>query len=195
MARPRITEVEAVLDAAARRLATHGVAATTVDDVAQEAGVSRATVYRYSGGKDEIVRAVIARESQQVLARLETVIATASTPDQLMAAMVVTAVSAIADSPVLARISGDDLRDSLTFITVDSTALVDTVVAALTRMIGEAPQFALDPAVVAVAVEEATRLVLTHITTPRRDGSRPSPGELGARAAAMITPLLAGPGA
>ena len=44
MPRPRVTETEAVLDAAARRLASHGIAGTTVDDVAEAAGVSRATV-------------------------------------------------------------------------------------------------------------------------------------------------------
>ncbi|MFA9565381.1 MAG: TetR/AcrR family transcriptional regulator, partial [Acidimicrobiales bacterium] len=83
MPRPRVTEADAVVDAAARRLASDGIGGTTVDDVAAEAGVSRATVYRYSGGKDEIVRTVIDREAEQVLVRLETVIATAPTPERL----------------------------------------------------------------------------------------------------------------
>ena len=194
MARPRITEQEAILDAAARRLAAHGVAATTVDDVALEAGVSRATVYRYSGGKDEIVRAVIAREAEQLLARLASVVTTSPTSERLIADLVATAATAIAVSPVLARLSGEDVRDTLPFITIDSMSLVDVVVAALTAMIGEARQFDLEPAAVALAVEEATRLVLTHLTTPRRDASRPSPDELGALAATMIVPLLEQPG-
>ena len=193
MARPRITEQEAILDAAARRLAAHGVAATTVDDVALEAGVSRATVYRYSGGKDEIVRAVIAREAEQLLARLASVVTTSPTLERLIADLVATAATAIAVSPVLARLSGEDVRDTLPFITIDSASLVDAVAGALAAMIGEAPQFALEPAPVALAVEEATRLVLTHLTTPRRDGSRAGPDDLGAPAATMIVPLLGQP--
>ena len=38
------------------------------------------------------------------------------------------------------------------------------------------------------AVEEMTRFVLAHLTTPRRDGSRPAPREAGARAATLIAP-------
>lgn len=45
-----------ILDAARRRFAAHGYAATTVKDVAEDAGVSVQTVYDSVGGKPELVR-------------------------------------------------------------------------------------------------------------------------------------------
>jgi len=52
-----------VLDAALRCLARWGVAKTALDDIAREAGVSRATVYRaFPGGKDTVLDAIVADE-------------------------------------------------------------------------------------------------------------------------------------
>jgi AcrR family transcriptional regulator len=52
-----------ILDAALRCLARWGTAKTTLDDVARQAGCSRATVYRvFPGGKDAVLDAVARRE-------------------------------------------------------------------------------------------------------------------------------------
>src|SRR3954449_1770403 len=52
-----------VVDAALACFGRWGVAKTTLDDIAREAGVSRATVYRlFPGGKDNVVRAAVAAE-------------------------------------------------------------------------------------------------------------------------------------
>src|SRR3954451_23692641 len=52
-----------VIDAALRCFARWGVAKTTLDDVAREAGCSRATVYRFfPGGKDALVGTVACAE-------------------------------------------------------------------------------------------------------------------------------------
>src|SRR5687767_11081360 len=57
---------ERVLDAALRCIARWGVAKTTLDDIAREAGCSRATVYRlFPGGKDVVLDAVVGRELRQ----------------------------------------------------------------------------------------------------------------------------------
>jgi AcrR family transcriptional regulator len=185
-----VTQAETVLDAAARRLASHGIATTTVDDVADEAGVSRATVYRYTGGKNEIVQAVIGRETEEILVRLEAVIAASTSTDRVIAELVSSALAAIAESPVLARLSSTDLRETLPFITIDSPSLVSGIVSSLSRAIRAAPALTSDEDAVADMVEELTRFVLLHLTTPRRDGSRLAPPEAGARAAALIAPLL-----
>jgi len=45
-----------IIDGALACLARHGTAKTTVDDIARQSGVSRATVYRvFPGGRDEIL--------------------------------------------------------------------------------------------------------------------------------------------
>ena len=57
-----------LVDAAEGCFRRFGVAKTTLDDIATEAGVSRATVYRYfDGGRDEIVLEVVLREARAFL--------------------------------------------------------------------------------------------------------------------------------
>jgi AcrR family transcriptional regulator len=56
-----------VLDAALRCVGRWGLAKTTLDDVAREAGCSRATVYRlFPGGKETVVEAVVAVELERL---------------------------------------------------------------------------------------------------------------------------------
>ena len=194
MPRPRVTEANAVLDAAARRLGSHGIAGTAVDDVAAAAGVSRATVYRYVGGKDEIVQAVIDREAEQVLEHVAAAITRSTSAPEAIANAVSTAIAAIDENPVLLRLTSSDLRDTLPFITTDSRHLIERCVAVLSSALRAAPAFAVDDRAAEHALEEATRIVLVHVTTPRRDGSRLNAPDAGTRAATMIAPLLASAG-
>ena len=61
--RPPHPNRERVIDATLRCLARHGTIKTTVDDIAREASVSRATVYRtFPGGRDELLAAVVDTE-------------------------------------------------------------------------------------------------------------------------------------
>lgn len=190
MARPRVTEVDAVLDAATGRLASHGIATTTIDDVAEAAGVSRATVYRYVGGKNEIVQAVIGREAEVVLEQVAVVLSSATTVQDAIADAVSTALRAIADNALLARLTSVDLAETLPFITVDAAPLIDAAVSVLAPAMRAAPAPVSDDLAIESALEEATRFVLAHFTTPRRDGSRLDPGDAGRRAAALVLGLL-----
>jgi AcrR family transcriptional regulator len=62
---------ERVLRGAYERIATVGIAKTTVEDVARASGVSRATIYRmFPGGRDELVRASVAWEMARFFAAL-----------------------------------------------------------------------------------------------------------------------------
>jgi AcrR family transcriptional regulator len=52
-----------VIEAALACIARWGVSKTTLDDIAREVGLSRATVYRlFPGGKDTVVRAAVAAD-------------------------------------------------------------------------------------------------------------------------------------
>lgn len=61
----------AILDGALDRFITFGIRRTTMDDIAQAAGIGRATVYRRFGGRDEIVRAVILREMARFITEVD----------------------------------------------------------------------------------------------------------------------------
>ncbi len=51
-------------------VARFGLAKTTLDDVAREAGCSRATLYRYFDGKPELVRRAVAAEQTRITSRV-----------------------------------------------------------------------------------------------------------------------------
>ena len=190
MARPQVTEIETVLDAAADLIALNGIGGTTVDAIAQRAGVSRATVYRYVGGKDEIVQAVIAQEAEHVLERVAAAISVSTSPDMAIAEAVSTALAVIAENPVLTRLTSSDLHETLPFITAESRLLIDHSVSVLSNAMRAAPELTVDEGGVEDAIEESTRFVLTHLTTPRRDGSTMSALDAGARAATLIAPMM-----
>jgi AcrR family transcriptional regulator len=59
------------LDAAESCYTRFGPAKTTVEDVAQAAGVSRATLYRHFKSRDELLLAVIVREAARLAAEAE----------------------------------------------------------------------------------------------------------------------------
>ncbi len=65
---PRSAEIESLLDAAESCLQRFGLAKTTVEDVAQAAGVSRATVYRQVGNRDALLLAVAVRDAERTAA-------------------------------------------------------------------------------------------------------------------------------
>lgn len=59
------------LDAAASCLTRFGLAKTTIEDVAQAAGLSRATVYRQFGNRDGLLLALAARDAERTAAEAE----------------------------------------------------------------------------------------------------------------------------
>jgi AcrR family transcriptional regulator len=59
---------EALVTAAARLFAARGVEATTMDDIAREAGTSRTSVFNYFGHKEVLLCEIGARYVEQVMA-------------------------------------------------------------------------------------------------------------------------------
>lgn len=68
---PTATLHDRICAAALACIGRRGVRRTTVDDIAREAGCSRATVYRvFRGGKDAVMAAAAAQEIERLLAEL-----------------------------------------------------------------------------------------------------------------------------
>jgi AcrR family transcriptional regulator len=63
---PRAERREQILDAATRAFATAGFAATSLDDVAAEAGITRVILYRHFDSKGDLYRAVLDRACAQL---------------------------------------------------------------------------------------------------------------------------------
>lgn len=95
---------QSILDAALQRFIERGLHRTTMEDVANAAGVGRATVYRRFGDKDSLIQAVILRECRRNLQAIEIRIAPMNNKlDALLEAFVVGAEMAH-QHPLLTRL-------------------------------------------------------------------------------------------
>lgn len=108
------------MDAALSCMCRWGISKTTLDDVAREAGLSRATVYRaVPGGKNELVRAVVDREVSLAVARLDSALARADSIDELLVAGLVGAARQMADHDLLQFLLAHDPEALLPFVAFD----------------------------------------------------------------------------
>ena len=93
---------ERVLDAALACVARVGVAKTTLDDVAKEAGCARATVYRTFPGRQALMRAVLDREVAVLAERVLDAANDADTLADAIEAVILTAAVTFNTHPALA---------------------------------------------------------------------------------------------
>ena len=153
-----------LVDAALRCVARWGVAKTTLDDIAREAGCSRATAYRlFPGGKEPLLAAVAGHEVRRFLDHLTARLADADGLEDLLVTGITTASRALAGHEavqyLLAHESGVVLRH-VTF------APYDAVLASASAFL--APWFEphLGPSLAPRAGEWVTRLVFTFSLSP-----------------------------
>src|ERR1700730_17242476 len=66
---PPNSKAESILAAAKRSFLAAGFGAVSMDTIAREAGVSKATVYAHFAGKEDLFGAVIGRECERYFAR------------------------------------------------------------------------------------------------------------------------------
>jgi AcrR family transcriptional regulator len=91
-----------IIDGTLACLARHGTVKTTVDDIARESGVSRATVYRaFPGGRDEILAAVVDTEMARLFSALGVRLGTAEGLSQALVGGIVEASVRLRDHAAL----------------------------------------------------------------------------------------------
>ncbi|MBA0048329.1 TetR/AcrR family transcriptional regulator [Mycobacteroides sp. LB1] len=73
-----------LLDVAREEFIAHGIARTAVGDIARRAGVSRPTLYRKCGDKEDIVAAVLVRETTEFFVRAQSALALLSNAEDRM---------------------------------------------------------------------------------------------------------------
>jgi AcrR family transcriptional regulator len=101
-------DTDAVLDAAASCYLRLGVAKTTATDIAQEVGISRATLYRRFGSHEAIFLDLLTRESEAMAADAEVHLARVADPlDRILEGMLFS-IKEIGRRPVHAAVFGGD---------------------------------------------------------------------------------------
>ena len=155
---------ERVLDAALRCIARWGVAKTTLDDVAREAGISRATVYRlFPGGKDGLMDAVAGTEVRRFFAAVAARMAEADTLEDTLVAGMAEAGRRIYGNPALQFLMAHEPEAVLPRL---AFAKLDEVLAAAARVAAPHLERWLDRDTALRAGEWAARLVLSYACTP-----------------------------
>ncbi len=166
-----------IIDGTLTCLARHGTAKTTVDDIAREAGVSRATVYRvFPGGRDEILSAVVDTEMARLFSALGVRLGRAGTLTEALVGGIVEASSRIRNHAALAYLVAHEPELVLAHLAFDESDRLLTTASRFT-----APFLArwMSPAEAGRVAEWATRIVLSYAIapSPRTDLADPADAE------------------
>jgi AcrR family transcriptional regulator len=158
---------ERILEAAYACVARWGLSKTSVEDVANEADLSRSTLYRYfPGGRDELIGAVVGWEHDRFFTRLYEAVRDATSLEEVMERGLTFAHRSIAEHEVLQRVLLTEPELLLPQLTVKNEGTVRLVAGFLT------PYLERHPPAAGIAVDEATeflaRMVLSYIAAPGR---------------------------
>ncbi len=117
-----------IVDGALRCLARQGVAKTTVDDIARESGLSRATLYRtFPGGREAVLGAVVETEAARLTSALAVVMGEAEDLEDVLVAGMVEAARRLRSHAALAYVLTHEpgvILPHLTFAELDRILLV-----------------------------------------------------------------------
>jgi AcrR family transcriptional regulator len=144
-------------------VARHGLAKTTFDDVAREAGCARATLYRYFGGKRQLVRLTVAREAARIAAAVRQAADAEPTFEGAVVAAIVRAARELRDNEALQFLFAFEPELVLPHVTFDAgnrflVGAGSAIAPALERFL---PADRTDR-----AGEWLARVVLTHALSP-----------------------------
>jgi AcrR family transcriptional regulator len=163
-----------IIDATLACLARHGTSKTTVDDIARQAGVSRATVYRvFPGGRDEVLGAVVDTEMARLFAALGVRVGEARDLTEALVNGIVEASTRIQGHAALAYMVEHEPEMVLGHLAFDESD----------RLLGTASRFMapflarwMSPMEAERVAEWATRIVLSYAIAPssRMDLTEPA---------------------
>jgi AcrR family transcriptional regulator len=166
VSQPVVAESELrILDAAKRCVERWGFERLTVDDIAAEAGVSRATLYRiFPGGKDVLFEALRVRERAEFFDELTAEVADVDDFEDLVVRLVVTATRALRDDDHLALMLASAPGEILVELTA---AGVPRIVATATDYLAPLLKPHLDDADTATPfIELLVRVTLSYFLAP-----------------------------
>jgi len=173
-----------ILDAALAEAAAVGLQRITVEDVVRRAGVSRMTVYRRYPRRDDLVAALVRRETQRFLAAVAFAIESADDPNEGVAEAFIGAVTFEREHPILRRASHaepEPIADSVELLTMGSAFIANYIH-------GEAPGSPSQQ--VRWVADVFARLFFTYISMPPSDPDFADDAELRRFAHEVLTPMV-----
>lgn len=187
-----VSMVDRVLDGAERAFARFGVRACTIEHIGREAGVSRMTVYRHGGQKDDLFRQVVVRGTRSYFHLLETDFAEATSLEDVVLAVFRRAQDHYRSSPLYQTLLRFEPEQLLRILTVDSSGLYEAGVPFLAGHV--APHLA-DAVNAEEAAEWIVRVAISVVGSPGHHALDPyDPNHLD-RLAALTAAALSPKGA
>ncbi|TDZ79862.1 DNA-binding transcriptional repressor AcrR [Mycobacteroides salmoniphilum] len=147
-----------LLDAAREEFIAHGIGRTAVGDIARRAGVSRPTLYRKCGDKEDIVAAVLVRETAEFFVRAQAVLAPLSNAEDKMVEAFVMGMREARDHPLVLALKEFDAESF-------SRNVFDVNASGYQGLLAVIAELLADDAYPAVAVKRALDLALRLTST------------------------------
>jgi AcrR family transcriptional regulator len=156
-----------IVDAALRCIERTGLAKMTMDDVAAQAGLSRATVYRtFAGGKDELLRAVVETEAARLVAELAVAMGEADDLRAVLIAGITTAARRLRGHGALRTLLELEPGTVLARLAFGEA---DRLLVGAGELFGPFLARWLEPEHATRVAEWATRVVLSYLLCPSRE--------------------------
>ena len=173
-----------ILDAALQEAASVGLQRITVEDVVRRAGVSRMTAYRRYPRRDDLVEALVRRETQRFLAAFADAIDTVEDAHDGVAEAFIGAVTFAREHPMLRRAGHTEpapIADLLELLKMGSAFIANYIH-------GDAPGTPSQQ--VRWAADIFARLFFTYISVPPTDPDFRNDAELRRFAHEVLTPMV-----
>lgn len=153
-----------ILRAAGSCVARWGMSKTTVDDIAHEAGCSRATVYRaFPGGKEEILAAVVAFEEGRFFAGLTPDLEQAGDLTEMLVVAITEASRFVSANAVLAYLMEHEPETVLPHLSLDR---IGPLLYRCSAFLGPHLERFIRPEIASEVAEWAVRVVLAYWLQP-----------------------------
>lgn len=158
---------ERILEGTSRAICAAGVRRTSLEDIANETGCSRATVYRhFPGGRDELLEALVAFEHRRFFVRLGQAVEDATTLEEVVERGLMVAHRAVVELEVLQIVLREQpelLEPTLVRASRPTLRLIAEFLAPYLAQAGVR-----DEEAVAAHAEFLARMVLSYISSPGR---------------------------
>jgi AcrR family transcriptional regulator len=175
---------QGILDAALSEAAAVGLQRITVEDVVRRAGVSRMTAYRRYPRRDDLVAALVRRETQRFLGAVADAIEGVEDSDDGVAEAFIAAVSFAREHPILRRAAQNEpapIADSVELLTMGSAFIADYIHGDATGAPSRQVRWVADV---------FARLFFTYISMPPSDPDFTDDAELRRFAHEVLTPMV-----
>jgi AcrR family transcriptional regulator len=158
---------ETLFDAARDEVQRRAWSAITMSDIAAAAGVSRQTLYKEFGSRDEFAQALVIHEGERFLDGVDAAVREhLDDPRAAIGAALETFLRTAGEDPLVRILLSDDgTAGLLPFVTTQGMPVVQWATARLTATIEEGWPGA-PPAKARLLAESLVRLAISHVTAP-----------------------------